>query len=389
MVRGRSQATGPSAGPRHPGPLPHCRRNISSSSTTCGRWPPGPWSGITFSARGRPSTGFELGAVHAVRSFVTVPLGIIQDFGWLAVATFFLISGFVITHVACRERFGEFVIKRVFRIYPLLILAVVLSLSLNPELRSRAGLADVLRNMTLANYWVQPQVITVGVAWTLAIEVSYYALTAATMSLCRPRLIVSLHLAVTAAVIVVARQFGPDFFLFAATVAYIPYLTTGQIFYFWVERRALRGWEATVALVSCYAVILFGLTSIHTDFLPATNSYLISFVYACMMFWLLRKHSGRLPQLRLVSFLSATSFSVYIAHSILGPPAMEAGVARWGIYAGTAAAVTATLLGAILLHFVVERPFLVLGRRLATRVGVDRQLKWSALRKNGFQRRHT
>ena len=323
-------ATGPLAAPRDPGPLPHRPRNISSSSTTCGRWPPGPWSGITFGAW-PAKHGFELGAVHAVRSFVTVPLGIIQDFGWLAVATFFLISGFVITHVACRERFGEFVLKRVFRIYPLLILAVVLSLALDPELRSRAGPADVLRNMTLANYWVQPQVITVGVAWTLAIEVSYYALTAATMSLCRPRLIISLHLAVTAAVIVVARRFGPDFFLFAATVAYIPYLTTGQIFVFLggAARVARLGGNRRAGRLLCRDPVRSHL-SIHTEFLPATNSYLISFVYACMMFWLLRKHSGRLPQLRLVSFLSATSFSVYIAHSILGPPAMEGHGSRDG-----------------------------------------------------------
>jgi peptidoglycan/LPS O-acetylase OafA/YrhL len=38
----------------------------------------------------------------------------------MAVAVFFLISEFIITHVAAREGIMEFLIKRLFRIFPLL-----------------------------------------------------------------------------------------------------------------------------------------------------------------------------------------------------------------------------------------------------------------------------
>ncbi len=58
--------------------------------------------------------------VTAVRAWITQPPGVIQDFGWMAVAVFFLISGFIITHVAAREGVMEFLIKRLFRVFPLL-----------------------------------------------------------------------------------------------------------------------------------------------------------------------------------------------------------------------------------------------------------------------------
>lgn len=313
--------------------------------------------------------GIELGVTRAVRSYVTVPLGIIQDFGWLAVAVFFLISGFVITHVSFGENVGEFVLKRVFRIYPLVIVAVILAVMFNPGLRAGLGLADLLRNMALVNYFVLPQVITVGVAWTLAVEISFYALTAATICMRRPRLALVLNLGATVAVVTLARRFGSDFFLFAATVAYVPFLLTGQIYYLWAERHSLRNWEAAVALVGCYAAILFSLFSIHTEFLPATNSYLISFVYACAIFCVLHRSSRLLPSLAVIRFLSATSFSVYIAHSVLGRPAFDAAAGQWGVPSGVAAAVGITLLGATALHFTVERPFQRFGRRLVRRFG--------------------
>lgn len=53
-----------------------------------------------------------------VQEYISTPLGIIQDFGWLGVAIFFLVSGFIISHVAMRENRVEFIVKRVFRIYP-------------------------------------------------------------------------------------------------------------------------------------------------------------------------------------------------------------------------------------------------------------------------------
>ncbi len=64
--------------------------------------------------------------VPLIQNNITTPLGIIQDFGWIGVALFFIVSGFIITHVAMRESRTEFLVKRIFRIYPPLILAILI-----------------------------------------------------------------------------------------------------------------------------------------------------------------------------------------------------------------------------------------------------------------------
>ena len=52
-----------------------------------------------------------------VRRYIDKPL-LTHDFGFLGVAIFFLISGFIITHVAQSEKRFEFLVKRILRIYP-------------------------------------------------------------------------------------------------------------------------------------------------------------------------------------------------------------------------------------------------------------------------------
>lgn len=47
--------------------------------------------------------------LNAMRAYLVKPLGNIQDFGFVGVALFFLISGFIITHVATSESRRQFV----------------------------------------------------------------------------------------------------------------------------------------------------------------------------------------------------------------------------------------------------------------------------------------
>src|SRR4051794_15892908 len=54
------------------------------------------------------------------------PLPVMTTYGWIAVDVFFAISGFVICLVISRSRFnvGEFLTKRLFRLYPLWLLTL-------------------------------------------------------------------------------------------------------------------------------------------------------------------------------------------------------------------------------------------------------------------------
>jgi peptidoglycan/LPS O-acetylase OafA/YrhL len=309
--------------------------------------------------------GAEPRFVAAIDTYVMVPLGIIQHGGWLAVCLFFLISGFVITHVAAREGVAEFLVKRFFRIFPLLAIFVLLSIGLQPALWGSVSWASLLRNMTLVNWFHTPQVNYVGVAWTLVIEVQFYVLVALTMAARRPLLALAANLAVPIATTALCRQYDANFFLFSASMAFVPYLVVGQVFYLGLYRRSLGLAGMAVSLAACFGVILYGIESIHTVFLPASNSYLISFAYACVLFVLFFHFNARLRSGPILRFLAASSFAVYLVHGVIGWAAFNAVWPRLGGNAGVVAALVTTLAGAAAIHLWVERPLLAAGHRVA------------------------
>ena len=109
------------------------------------------------------------------------PFGITQFGGFFGVCLFFLISGYIIIRVSTNETASKFAIRRVFRIFPPLVAAVAfvivggkMGFSLY-AVAAGATWKQALTNVTLVNYFMTPQVIFVGVAWTLVIEVIFYS----------------------------------------------------------------------------------------------------------------------------------------------------------------------------------------------------------------------
>ncbi|MBI5156194.1 acyltransferase [Candidatus Peregrinibacteria bacterium] len=301
--------------------------------------------------------------VTGVRFFVTGPLGIIQDFGWMGVCLFFLVSGFVIAHVADRHTAVSFLVKRLLRIYPPLWGAILVALLLDPALRA-AGIAKILLGMSLLNYFTVPQTVLLGVAWTLVIEISFYALIFLFFRLRHdPLMMIALELLFVWAMIVMRNDWGDHFFLFAAVCAYLPYLITGQIFYHGIFKRTIHPAVTVLLLAGAFAILLFGLTTIHTQFLPLNHSYLLSFGYACFLFLvLLSLRPKRLPAW--IAYLADVSYPLYLLHGTVG----------WWVFlfvlpfAGTAAAALVAFAGSVLagdlLHRTVELPSVRLGNRV-------------------------
>ncbi len=333
------------------------------------------WDHVVASWGG--ANGFQPWLLSGVRDDVARPLGIIQDFGWLAVALFFLISGFIISHVAQHEQVGEFLVKRFFRIFPMLALFTGLAYLLLPWIRLQAGLGDIVKSMLLLNYFTNG-VGVVGVAWTLAIEVLFYLLTAATMRLRRPALILAANLAIVAGVLAESGRHGDAFFLFAANTAYLPYLIAGQVLYFGVHLRAFGAWATAAGLAACYALALMGLRTIHTSFLPLDNSYLINAFYAAGVFAVFLSLDGRLRPSRTVRLLADVSFASYMVHGVVGWVVFNAVLPRLGVTAAVAAALGVTLAASVFVHYALERPVLALGRRLGHRVRFNRPVRVQA-----------
>lgn len=97
--------------------------------------------------------------------------------GAAGVVVFFFTSGYIITYVLQSEPTKEFVIKRIFRIYPLYIFAVIIETALQhfhdgtalPPLTTLAAKFLLIGDFTETPYSLN------GVEWTLRIEIMFYA----------------------------------------------------------------------------------------------------------------------------------------------------------------------------------------------------------------------
>lgn len=324
--------------------------------------------------------GIYLASIHQtywlkawVDKLFVQPLVIVDQFGQLGVMVFFLISGFIITHVARAENAPRFGIRRLFRIYPAywLVGIVVVGLGITGTGFQLAWLhdwRDVLRIATITNYLHAPQHLVLGVGWTLQIEVMYYALVMCVMPLIRraPMWALLVELAFVYAVIHFARAAGADWFLFADNVAYLPYLLVGQTVYFYWS-GGLSGGKAMLLGWLCYFAAVFGIFQIHTTFLEPTQSRTLCLVLALGVFVWALNYGHKIGLMRVPKFFSDISYSLYLVHGPIGVLLLARLHAAIGY--GNAAVVTAvvSIACAGIIHYLVERPCIELGRRVSNR----------------------
>jgi peptidoglycan/LPS O-acetylase OafA/YrhL len=296
-----------------------------------------------------------------VRVHVARPLGIIQDFGWFGVALFFLISGFIISDRARVESARDFVIRRVLRIYPMLMIAVLLAAALVAD-KAQVTPRNILTNLTLANYLITPQIVLLGVAWTLVIEVMFYALTAVTQFMRDSPHRIALNLAIAALMIWKRGAFGGHLVWFGVYAMYLPILVMGQTIYWWLSRRRLPTALGIGYLAAAFGVFLWGVSLVEPAYLPLANSYAISVAYALMLFLALVR--VRLPQVPAVRFLSDASYSLYLLHGIAGPLVLKALIPRAPLWVAIGAAAAVSLTAAAISYRWLERPLQRVARRL-------------------------
>lgn len=260
------------------------------------------------------------------RRYFNRPLGIIQDFGAIGVSFLFLMSGFLITLVGQTENRKEFSIKRLLRIYPPLIVSIILILAFywtytlathSYTYVQEFNLRDILLNASLANYVFWPQKVINGTAWILVVEGLFYIACFLLLPLIkkRPSTSVAFLIAFAGLTIIFSRNFGTNFLLFASSVAYFPFIIMGQIlFYFWKRRMTKAGF--VVFSVATMMIFYLGVMLVNTNFLPINNSYVPSFIYAYAIFGasllLAKRIKTRALVGRFLGFFSKISYSFYL-----------------------------------------------------------------------------
>jgi peptidoglycan/LPS O-acetylase OafA/YrhL len=297
--------------------------------------------------------------------------------GVFGVALFFLISGFVIPMSAGR-RFDprSFAIRRVLRIYPLVLVAFVAVAILaratdwpafDPARAARPS--DWIANLLLVQDYVGAQPIH-GVTWTLSLELIWYGMFAVMIAWRGERFAGPLLVVFPLALLGGAA-------LSLAIEHRIPLARPGMVYaavlgcrvYAWHAGRLSGGRLAIDAMVFTGVMTLCNFVSFGHFAHPSITLWqaVVPWLAATGFFLLVMTNAGvresRIFDNRVLPLLGAMSFSIYLLHPI-GLAAAEA-VTRtaWSLPLGLGL----TLLLSIAGYRLVELPAMMLSKRLTPR----------------------
>lgn len=294
-----------------------------------------------------------------------------QGIGEVAVAFFFLISGFVVTPIALRQGVRKFAVNRICRLYPPMIFAVLLTSVLvlahaHPPDTGQLQTVNpwtILTNISTFNYLIPPQVVLVPVAWTLIVEVIFYLLLIGMLPVFRRStwLAIAIELVLVFAVFATRGQFGDVYLLFAVNVTYLPIPIIGQVIWACANRRIPKWAGGTLLVVAWCAYTLGDDPSIAR----VDNAYDLALFLALVCFLIGLLAEPRLRERRFWIGLSERSYSLYLLHMqvsyvLLGY--LQPHLAFWP----SMILAVATTFGVVEVSYrLVERPSHRLGRRLS------------------------
>ncbi len=234
--------------------------------------------------------------------------------GAAGVVVFFLVSGYVITHVLQRESAGVFAFRRVFRIYPLYCVAVLLEIALAKwvfKISVPPAATLVPRLLLIGDFCDTPYALA-GVEWTLRIEVLFYALMAifkAVGLFSRPHWMLGAF-AVGTALLHVAEPFPTvadwsDGYL----TLYGPFLFLGSAFY-WLEKKRVRVGSLFGLTVLVLGAYLVAIPKLHANWKESNAVALALALF--LVVWLIRERVH--GNFWLVQ-LSNLTYAVYLFHN--------------------------------------------------------------------------
>lgn len=97
--------------------------------------------------------------------------------GFLGVDIFFILSGTVIGKSAIQKTWQSFSQNRFLRLFPVYIAASVIAIAVVPLVDSDWKRSDAIASLSGLQFWIGGPTI-IGAAWTLAIEIQFYAIVA-------------------------------------------------------------------------------------------------------------------------------------------------------------------------------------------------------------------
>lgn len=305
------------------------------------------------------------------------------NFGILGVAIFFLISGFVIPISIENKDFKTFIVNRIIRIFPTCIAGITIGCIAvyMHSLFIPNALPFFTLNQYLANIMIVPRPILGvefidAVTWTLEVELLFYVLLATVAkisSITSARSLLLLASALTTVFLVTKLWTIPTELKIVnhcietvqRSAHAIIFMLIGVSFYnlfrrYWMPRKTF--------VVIC---ILLGLIAVH---LAATGFqefrlWSFSYVYALAIFGLAYLYRNELWRNKILNFFADISYSLYMNHQVLGYVLIATfiPVVRSNYGAGVVALIIVVAIS-YLVHRLVEKPTMLLGKKYASRI---------------------
>ncbi len=316
--------------------------------------------------------GLSSPITSAVDTVLTIPLKMDdQGIGQVSVPFFFLVSGFVVTPIALRYGASRFGVNRLFRVYPVLIFVVLVATvvvwlggrPLTTGEVGQPGIGDILANISLVNFLLEPQSSLVGVAWTLVVEMIFYATLLVLLPLFRRSLPLAVAVELTAVhvVLVTHDQLGDSYRLFAINVAYVTIPILGQVLWAAFTRRIPLLLASAYGTVAWLLFVWAANLQIDEKYEPRTLPVAI----AVGLFMLGLFAEPHLRQRKTWMVLSDRSYSIYLLHGAVAFPLLHLGYRHLPLWLLIVIALAATAAAVELGYRLVERPSHQLARRLS------------------------
>lgn len=293
--------------------------------------------------------------------------------GAAGVVVFFLTSGYIITHVLQVERPGEFLLKRVFRIYPLYVFAVVVEV-LAASWSTGAAIPPVSvmlpRLLLIGDFFDTPLGLG-NVEWTLRVEIVFYLLMAALAKAGVLREHARKHLPLIYLGICAALTLMPMFpasegFSRGYVNIYGPFLLIGSLIYLIEKDPPARAfaWLAISAMMLSFFLLM-----------PAIHPYWMESHYAILalaifVFGWMRRESFVTG--KVAGILSSLTYAVYLFHNWLWDHLKNL-LTTESYVPGPIVLTTLLLLVCYGVHRAIEIPGIRLGRRVLSHFGALRQ----------------
>lgn len=234
--------------------------------------------------------------------------------GAAGVVVFFLVSGYIITKVLQSEHSLEFIVKRLFRIYPLYIFAVLLYSVVKWREGYAIDFSSLLKQLLLIGDFFGTPYSLNGVEWTLRVEMYFYTFMAMLRSLNAFKyhaVVYVVCIAVIALCFFAAPIPSHDVWSKAYLNVFGPFLLLGSMFYFYELKKI----NLRMLVVFCLIVYLnfYALLMLYQPrWLDDPFALLALIMFA--LTWLFRSIIIYKFSIKLLSDLT---FAVYLFHNWL------------------------------------------------------------------------